>query len=164
MLQEYWKQLEMNFFIGLWHKNCYLQGELTYDTGGGLLGEGIGIFPVGGNEQIFGLIPEGGKTLHSSILINANLFYTCYLFTPKLFHNCKWVISICLKSKTNNGNVPAMRKDFRHENISGCSPFLWMGFNCLNATKPLGGDSLLFANKSPEIPVTVLINLKKMKG
>ena len=29
-----------------------------------------------------------------------------------------------------------------------------MRFNCLNATKPLGGDSLLFASKSPEIPGT----------
>ena len=39
-----------------------------------------------------------------------------------------------------------------------------MGFNYLNATKPLGGDSLLFVNKSPEIPGTPLINLRKMKG
>ena len=77
-------------------------GELTYGRGGGVLGEGIGIFPG------------------VSIFINANLFYTCYLFTPKLFHNCKWGISIRLKSKTNNGNAPAMRKDFRYENISGC--------------------------------------------
>ena len=53
-------------------------------------------------------------------LTYGNLFYTCYLFTPKLFHNCKWGISICLKSKTNNGNALAMRKDFRHENVSGC--------------------------------------------
>ena len=44
------------------------------------------------------------------------------------------------------------------------SPFLWMGFNCLNATKPPGGDSLLFANKSPEISGTPLINLNEMKG
>ena len=28
-------------------------------------------------------------------------------------------------------------------------PFLWMGFNCLKATEPLQGDSLLFTNKFP---------------
>ena len=39
-----------------------------------------------------------------------------------------------------------------------------MGFNCLNATRLLGGDNLLFASKSPEIPGTPLINLRKMKG
>ena len=39
-----------------------------------------------------------------------------------------------------------------------------MGFNCLNATKPPGGDSLLFANKSPEISGTPLINLRKIKA
>ena len=43
-------------------------------------------------------------------------------------------------------------------------PFLWMGFNWLKATEPLQGDSLLFTTKSPEIPGTHLINLRRMKG
>ena len=43
-------------------------------------------------------------------------------------------------------------------------PFLWVGFNCLNATKPLRADNLLFTNKSPEIPGTHLIKPRKMKG
>ena len=29
---------------------------------------------------------------------------------------------------------------------------LWMGFNCLKATEPLWGSSLLFTTKFPEIP------------
>ena len=74
------------------------------------------------DEQIR-LIPEVGKTLHSSNFINTYLLYTCYLFKAKLFHNCKWGISIRLKSKTNYGSAPAMRKNFRHENISGCCLF-----------------------------------------
>ena len=44
------------------------------------------------------------------------------------------------------------------------SPFLWMGFNCLKATEPLHGGSLLFITKFPEIPSTHLVNLRKMKG
>ena len=41
---------------------------------------------------------------------------------------------------------------------------LWMGFNCLNATKPLRGDSLLFTIQSPGVPGTHLIDLGRMKG
>ena len=37
-------------------------------------------------------------------------------------------------------------------------PFLWIGFNCLKATEPLWGDSLLFTAKSPEILVFFLWN------
>ena len=43
-------------------------------------------------------------------------------------------------------------------------PFLWMGFNCLKASEPLRGGSLLFTTKLPEIPATHLINLVRMKG
>ena len=68
-----------------------------------------GVYWVGGGAN-FRLISEVGKTLHSSIFINTYLFYTCYLFQPKLFHNCKWGISISIKSKANTGNAPAMRK------------------------------------------------------
>ena len=42
-------------------------------------------------------------------------------------------------------------------------PFLWMGFNCLKATEPLRGDSLLFTTKFPAIPGTHLIDLGRMK-
>ena len=43
-------------------------------------------------------------------------------------------------------------------------PFLWMGFNCLKATEPLLGDSLLFTTKSPRCPGTHLISLVLVKG
>ena len=43
-------------------------------------------------------------------------------------------------------------------------PFLWMGFNCLKATEPLQGDSLLFTTQSPGVPGTHLINFDGMKG
>ena len=39
-----------------------------------------------------------------------------------------------------------------------------MGFNCLKATEPLQGWSLLFTTKFPETPCTHLINIGKMKG
>ena len=42
--------------------------------------------------------------------------------------------------------------------------FLWMGFNCLKATEPLRGASLLFTTKFPESPGTHLINLGRLKG
>ena len=38
-----------------------------------------------------------------------------------------------------------------------------MGFNCLKATVPLQGDSLLFTIKFPEIPGTHLIDLGMTK-
>ena len=34
------------------------------------------------------------------------------------------------------------------------APFLWMGFNCLKATEPLGEHSLLFTSKFPVVPGT----------
>ena len=39
-----------------------------------------------------------------------------------------------------------------------------MVFNCLKATEPLWGDSLLFTTKSPGVPGTHLIDLGMMKG
>ena len=39
-----------------------------------------------------------------------------------------------------------------------------MGFNCLKATEPLRGGSLLFTTEFPEIPGTHLIDLGRMKG
>ena len=44
------------------------------------------------------------------------------------------------------------------------APFLWIELNCLKAREQLQGDSLLSANKSPEIPSTHLIVLRMMKG
>ena len=41
--------------------------------------------------------------------------------------------------------------------------FLWMGFNCLKATEPLRGGSLLFTTYFPEIPGTHFIDLGRMK-
>ena len=43
-------------------------------------------------------------------------------------------------------------------------PFLRTGFNCLKATEPLRGSSLLFTTKFWEIPGTHLINLGRMKS
>ena len=39
-----------------------------------------------------------------------------------------------------------------------------MGFNCLKATEPLRGDSLLSTTQSPGVPGTHLINFERMKG
>ena len=39
-----------------------------------------------------------------------------------------------------------------------------MWFNCLKASEPLQGDSLLFTTKFPEIPGTHLSDLGRMKG
>ena len=43
-------------------------------------------------------------------------------------------------------------------------PILWMWFNCLKATKPLRGDSLLFTTQPPGVRGTHLIDLGRMKG
>ena len=43
-----------------------------------------------------------------------------------------------------------------------CDPFLWMGFNCLNAIEPLRGHSLLFTNKCPGVTGTHFINPGRM--
>ena len=42
------------------------------------------------------------------------------------------------------------------KNLKLYGPFLWMGFNCLKATKPLQEDSLLFTTQSPEVSGTQL--------
>ena len=43
------------------------------------------------------------------------------------------------------------------------APFM-DGVNCLKATEPLQGDSLLFTTQSPGVPVTHLINFNGMKS
>ena len=46
-----------------------------------------------------------------------------------------------------------------------CNHFLWIGFKCLKNAQPLQGDSLLLTViKSPIIPRTHLIDLRKMKN
>ena len=42
-------------------------------------------------------------------------------------------------------------------------PFLWMKFNCLKATEPLRGDSLLFITRSPGLPGAHLVDFRGMK-
>ena len=39
-----------------------------------------------------------------------------------------------------------------------------MGFNCLKATEPLQGDSLLFTTKSPGVPGTHIVDFRRMKA
>ena len=58
----------------------------------------------------------------------------------------------------NNGDIK------RHMKNKLCDPFLWMGFNCSNATESLRGDSLLFTTKWQESPGTHLIDLGRKKG
>ena len=94
------------FYWVITQKLLFTGGELTYGRASLL----------GGELEYF----QEGKTLHSSNFKNNYLLHTCYLFKLKLFHNCKWGQGIRLKSKTNNGSAPAMRKDFLHGNISGC--------------------------------------------
>ena len=42
--------------------------------------------------------------------------------------------------------------------------FLWTGPNCLKASEPQRGDSLSFTTRYPDVPVTHLINIGRMKG
>ena len=55
-----------------------------------------------------------------------------------------------------------LKKAFSYE--SPYDPFLWMGFNCVNATEPLRGDSLRFTTKSPGEPGTHFDDLRRIKG
>ena len=50
------------------------------------------------------------------------------------------------------------------KNLKCWGPFLWMGFNCFQATEPLRGGSLLFTTQAQRVPGTHLINLERMKG
>ena len=43
-------------------------------------------------------------------------------------------------------------------------PFLWMGFNCLKATEPLRGSSLLFTTKFPEVIVLIWLTSEGWKA
>ena len=50
------------------------------------------------------------------------------------------------------------------KNVKLYGSFLRKLLNCLKATEPLQGDSLLFTTQSPGVPVTHLIDLGMMKG
>ena len=43
-------------------------------------------------------------------------------------------------------------------------PLFWMGFNCLQATEPFRGGSLLFTSRFQQIPGTHQIYLQRMTG
>ena len=49
--------------------------------------------------------------------------------------------------------ILTFKKNFKNFMV----PFLWMGFNIVQATEPLRGGSLIFTTKFPEIPGTHLM-------
>ena len=68
----------------------------------------------------------------------------------------------CLHEKNaleNLNFILLLKKNFKKK-LYG--PFLWMRFNCLKATKPFQGDSLLLTTQSPRVPGPHLINLRQM--
>ena len=50
------------------------------------------------------------------------------------------------------------------KNLKHYGSFLWMGFNCFKAIKPLQGDILFFTTESPRVPGTHLIDFDGMRG
>ena len=50
------------------------------------------------------------------------------------------------------------------EKLKLYSPFLWIGFNCINATEPLRGDNLLSTIKSRGSSGTHLIDIGRVKA
>ena len=50
------------------------------------------------------------------------------------------------------------------KNVKLDAPLLWMGFNCLKATEPLSGDTLLSITQFPRVHGTHLTDLERMKG
>ena len=74
--------------------------------------------------------------------------------TPQMLL-CWWVIVIFFLQPDMAGSVDNVQfKTFTlKKELYGS--FLWIKFNCLETTDPLGGDSLLFATRSPELPDTL---------
>ena len=58
-------------------------------------------------------------------------------------------------------NIDNIKATMSILNFKHHGPFLSTGFNCLTATEPLRGGSLLFTTKFPEIPGTHMIDLGK---
>ena len=50
------------------------------------------------------------------------------------------------------------------KNLKFYGPFLWMGFNCFQATETIRGGSLLFTTQPQKVAGTHLISLERMKG
>ena len=67
-----------------------------------------------------------------------------------------WVLNMLVSSVKN-------KETNYTKNLKICGALLRMRFNCLKATEPLWGDSLLFTAQSPEVHNTHLINLDGMK-
>ena len=73
------------------------------------------------------------------------------------------IINVWLVSKYTSVACKEYKEEIiLHEKLYGF--FLWVGFNCLKATKPLRGDSLLFTSQSPGVPGTHLIDFRRMEG
>ena len=64
-------------------------------------------------------------------------------------------------SKNNKWRLSVPPKSFYEP--QGYLKILWMRLNCLKATEPLSGDTLLFTSKSPGVNGTCLIYLRRMK-
>ena len=95
------------------------------------------------------------------LAINFNLEYG-KIYTPKYNGNIESGLSSKRYNKKQQDDSMLFSK--RRPKKKLYDPFLWMGFNCLKATTPLQGGSLLFTTKFPEISGTHLIDLGKMKG
>ena len=92
-----------------------------------------------------------------------------YCFRNSDFENCLFSkkIQICstlslMVTPLNSTLMKLPKSQTLHfQNLT--DHFLRMGLNCLKATEPLQGGTLLFTTKFPEIPGTHLINLGRMK-
>ena len=99
----------------------------------------------GNSKECFG---EDFRTFKKSLFAQVNVF-KYKLLTSYAPYNVK------LKSNVNKLN---------NSDRLLYGPILWMGFNCIKATEPLRGGSLLFTTKFPEIRRTHLITTGRMKG
>ena len=54
------------------------------------------------------------------------------------------VMAEAATQKLKNINCSMKNINWIKKSLKLYDPFLWMGFNCFNATEPLPGDSLLF--------------------
>ena len=80
------------------------------------------------------------------------LVYTVYGPEVQQLHQLWELMTGFLKHMENGNQRNVWKKIY--------GPFLWMGFNCLNATETLEGGSLLFTTKFPESPGDPLIDFR----
>ena len=103
-------------------------------------------------ERLFGQV----KMLHSEIC-------------PSIFYYCYWMVKTqsSVKSRGRKNECLGWLTEFLLQKFAWgltiklflkklYSPFLWMGFNCLKATEPLRGGSLLFTIKFPVLICSTL--------